>query len=102
MDRGTRRRSLVSLRYPRRFERLSIVAHLVLGWQGRFLLSSLFAAGATAIWSRCMPFGTIFVRIYKTLRVTPAMAAGIADPLWSMECVVALIDARSCRGHDNK
>src|SRR5256885_5749713 len=29
-----------------------------------------------------------FVRIHKTLRVTPAMAAGIADRLWSMEDVV--------------
>ena len=34
-----------------------------------------------------------FVRIHKSLRVSPAMAAGISDRLWSMEDVVALIDA---------
>ena len=36
-----------------------------------------------------------FVRMHKTLRCTPAMAAGISDRLWSMEDVVALIDARA-------
>ena len=36
-----------------------------------------------------------FVRIHKTLRVTPAMAAGIEKRLWSMEDVVALVDARA-------
>jgi hypothetical protein len=36
-----------------------------------------------------------FVRIHKTLRVTPAMQAGIADRLWTMEDVVALIDAKA-------
>jgi hypothetical protein len=35
-----------------------------------------------------------FVRIHKTLRVTPAMAAGIADRLWSMEDVVRLVERR--------
>ncbi len=34
-----------------------------------------------------------FVRIHKTLRVSPAMAAGISERLWSMEDVVALVDA---------
>jgi hypothetical protein len=36
-----------------------------------------------------------FTRIHKTLRMSPAMAAGISDRLWSMEDVVALIDARA-------
>jgi IS1 family transposase len=38
-----------------------------------------------------------FVRIHKTLRTSPAMAAGIEKRLWSMEDVVALIDAQSAK-----
>jgi IS1 family transposase len=34
-----------------------------------------------------------FVRIHKTLRVTPAMAAGVADRLWEIGDIVALIEA---------
>ncbi|HML29738.1 MAG TPA: IS1 family transposase [Hyphomicrobium sp.] len=36
-----------------------------------------------------------FCRIHKTLRVTPAMAAGISDTVRDMEWVVGLIDARA-------
>ena len=36
-----------------------------------------------------------FTRIHKTLKVTPAMAAGITDRLWSMEDIANLIDARA-------
>ena len=35
-----------------------------------------------------------FVRIHKTLRVTPAMEAGIADHVWSMEELVALLESK--------
>jgi IS1 family transposase len=35
-----------------------------------------------------------YVRMHKTLRCSPAMAAGLTGKLWSMEDVVALIDAR--------
>jgi len=38
-----------------------------------------------------------FVRIHKTLRTSPAMAAGIESRLWSMEDVVALIDEHAER-----
>jgi IS1 family transposase len=34
-----------------------------------------------------------FVRIHQTLRVTPAMAAGVTDKLWELADVVAMIDA---------
>jgi IS1 family transposase len=34
-----------------------------------------------------------FCRIHKTLRMSPAMAAGITDRLWSLEDIIARIDA---------
>jgi IS1 family transposase len=33
-----------------------------------------------------------FVRIHQSLRVTPAMAAGVTDRLWSIEDIAALLD----------
>jgi hypothetical protein len=35
-----------------------------------------------------------FVRVHKTLRTSPAMAAGIDTRLWSMDDVVRLIEER--------
>jgi hypothetical protein len=34
-----------------------------------------------------------FCRIHKTLRVTPAMAAGVTDRLWTVADLVALVEA---------
>ena len=34
-----------------------------------------------------------FCRIHKTLRMSPAMAAGVSDRLWSLDDVIARIDA---------
>jgi len=32
-----------------------------------------------------------FSRVHQTLRVTPAMEAGIADHVWAIEEIIALI-----------
>jgi IS1 family transposase len=36
-----------------------------------------------------------FVRIHKTLKCSPAMAAGVSKTLWSIEDILALIDLRA-------
>jgi len=33
-----------------------------------------------------------FARVHQTLRVTPAMEAGIADHVWSIEEIIGLLD----------
>lgn len=38
-----------------------------------------------------------FCRIHKTLRVTPAMEAGLADRVWDMEDILAVMDERAPR-----
>ena len=38
-----------------------------------------------------------FVRIHKTLRVTPAMSAGVADRLWEIGDIAALVDAADAK-----
>ena len=35
-----------------------------------------------------------FVRIHQTLRMTPAMAAGVTDRLWEVSDIVALLEAK--------
>lgn len=35
-----------------------------------------------------------FVRMHKSVRMSPAMAAGVTDRLWDMEDILALVDAR--------
>jgi hypothetical protein len=35
-----------------------------------------------------------FVRIHQTLRITPAMAAGVTDHVWEISDIVKLLDER--------
>ena len=35
-----------------------------------------------------------FIKMHKTLKMTPALAAEVTERLWSMEGIVAAIDAR--------
>ena len=42
-----------------------------------------------------------FVRVHKTLKVSPAMAAGVTDCLWEISDLVAMLEAwqeRETRG----
>ena len=38
-------------------------------------------------------FSYNFIKIHRTLRTSPAMAAGVTDPLWSVEDLVVLWEA---------
>ena len=38
-----------------------------------------------------------FVRLHKTLRVTPAMAAGVSKRLWEIGDIVALVEAEEAK-----
>jgi hypothetical protein len=43
----------------------------------------------------CMYYN--FVRIHQTLRVTPAMEAGLTSRLWSIYDIVALLDSQPAK-----
>ena len=46
-------------------------------------------AAAVALYFMYCNFG----RVHQTLRVTPAMEAGVSDHVWSIEEIVGLLDA---------
>jgi hypothetical protein len=48
-------------------------------------------AAAVALWFMYYNF----CRVHQTLRVTPAMEAGISNHVWTMEELVALLNTRS-------
>jgi hypothetical protein len=42
-------------------------------------------------------FSYNLIRIHRTLRVTPAMAAGVTDRLFDVSDIVALLEASECK-----
>jgi hypothetical protein len=38
-----------------------------------------------------------FVRVHKTLRCTPAMAAGVTERLWEMADLVSIVEAADAK-----
>jgi hypothetical protein len=38
-----------------------------------------------------------FCRVHQTLRLTPAMEAGVADHVWSLQELVGLLDITCCK-----
>jgi len=47
-----------------------------------------FAAAMVSVFFMSYNFG----RVHQTLRVTPAMEAGVSDQVWSAEEIVGLLD----------
>jgi hypothetical protein len=47
----------------------------------------------TNAFSRKIDFAYNFVNIHRTLRTTPAMAAGVTDRLWEASDLVAMLEA---------
>jgi len=45
------------------------------------------------LWLRFTPYTYNFARIHKTLRITPAMACGLSDHVWSLEEIVMMADS---------
>jgi hypothetical protein len=43
-----------------------------------------------------------FVRVHKTLRMSPAMAAGVSKTLWTMEDIAERIEARAAKPKPGK
>ncbi len=60
--------------------------HTATTWEGSGLQNH---AAATAL----NHFAYNFIKIHRTLRVSPAMAAGVADRLWDVADLVALLES---------
>lgn len=45
------------------------------------------------LWWRSIAVSYNFSRIHKTLRITPAMAAGLSDHVWSLEEIVMMAES---------
>ncbi len=61
-------------------------------------LSALFGCGCAALRYPLDYFAYNFIQIHRTLRTSPAMAAGVTDHLWSVADLVALWESEERQG----
>jgi hypothetical protein len=64
-------------------------------WHGTAAFSKKVENHAYAVALHMMYYS--FVRLHQSLRVTPAMAAGVSDRLWEIGDIVALIEKAESR-----
>jgi len=67
----------------------ALTCAVILGYPTDSLANWANHAAATAL----NYFAYNFIKIHRTLRMSPAMAAGVTDRLWSVEDLVALWEA---------
>ena len=71
-----------------------------LDWSAEFDCPWIPGSGLHTAATALNYFAYNFIKIHRTLRVSPAMAAGVADRLWGVEDLVALWESYEQRSEE--
>jgi hypothetical protein len=103
MDSGTARRHAIGLPRKRAVDRTFATHRYGLECSTAIATLLLSCAATRAGYSVALfTFYYNFVRLHKTLRLTPAMAAGVTEKLWEMSDVVKLIEDMEAKRVEHK